>query len=560
MVLSSVATLIPAVLVGIAIDELTQNGFSSTFIILSTGVIGAGIVFYVITFLGLYSFMTIAFRFERDIRQEFFDKIQSHSLTFHDENNSSHLLSMGMTEISQMRQGIMPGLRGILQNLFSVIIMIITIYAIAGREMALATLAGFILYYYFALYQARKINPIRMELANTAGEMTEQSQEIFRGIEVVRSFRGELREFLRFKTISEKYSRLGIKEGQIAAFYLPDLILLLLTAILFGVSLFQVTEGTMTVGTMIQILGLLITLQLSSMMLPQMFLFLNAAITNANRLWEKMHWQDPQPDKEVEIIPQINWESYIVFENVTFYYTGSERPALANISLIIPKKSKIAIIGGPGSGKSTFLKLLLQLYLPQEGRILIDGVDYTDIPASEVRKHVSRVEQEIFLFSGTIRENISFANPDATEEEIIRAATAAQAMEFIEKLPQGLDTVIGERGVDLSGGQRQRLAIARAILANPDILLLDDSASALDSKTEELLRKALDNLSADRLTIVVTQRLRTLLDADKIIIFKKGRVLDYGNHRELIGRCAEYQRIFELLPETEKALAKGGIV
>ncbi len=559
MILSAVASMVPALLVGTAIDFLETEGYSTNFILSGIGVLLSGVIFYVISFVGLFTFVTLSFSFERDIRQEYFDTIQSHSLTFHDEHNSSHLLSMGMTEISQMRQGIVPALRMIMQNFFSVLFILGSIYVIAGLQMVQITLVGFIIYYALALYQARRITPVRMQLADTVGQLTEQSQEIFRGIDVVRSFKGTVREILRFRKASKRYSDLGVKEGRMAAFYWPDLILLLLTAGLFGMSIDRVTRGDMSVGDLVKVMGLLLTLQLSSMMMPQMLLFLNAAITNANRLWEKMTWEDPQPDRVIDNPPEVNWKGDLKFENVTFSYGNGGRPALKNITITIPAESKVALIGGPGSGKSTFLKLLLKLYVPQEGRITIDGVDFNDIPHQEIRKHVSRVEQEVFLFSGTIRDNIAFANPDATDEEVIRAAEAAQAMEFISELPNGLDTIIGERGVDLSGGQRQRLAIARAILADPDILLLDDSASALDSKTEELLRKALDNLSANRLTISVTQRLNTLLRADLVILLKKGEILDAGTHEELLLRCREYQKIFELLPESEKLIAQGGV-
>ncbi len=559
MILAAFSSMVPAILVGKAIDILESEGFSQLFIFYGIGVLISGVFFYLISFIGLFTFVTLSFSFERDIRQEYFDTIQSHSLTFFDEHNSSHLLSMGMTEISQMRQGIVPALRAIMQNIFSVLFIVAAIYSIAGLQMTLITLVGFIVYYILAVYQARRITPVRMKLADTAAELTEQSQEIFRGIDVVRSFKGTVREILRFRKMSKRYSDLGIREGRMAAFYLPNLALLLLTAALFAMSVNKVTLLQMSVGDLIQVMGLLVTLQLTSMMMPQMLLFLNAAITNANRIWEKMNWQDPQPDKEITEVPEINWKGELRFENVTFGYVNSKRPALKNLSVSIPPGSKVALIGGPGSGKSTFLKLLLKLYVPQEGRITISGVDYEDIPHQIIRQHVSMVEQEVFLFSGTIRDNIAFARPDATDEEIMVAAEAAQAMEFISKLPKGLDTMIGERGVDLSGGQRQRIAIARAILADPDILLLDDSASALDSKTEELLRKALDNLSENRLTITVTQRLTTLLKADLIILLKRGSLLAVGKHDELLDKCMEYRRIFELLPESERILAKGGI-
>jgi len=551
----------PAILVGNALDLLLTSGKITTeFLILAGEIILSGILFYVISFMGLYIYITLGFSFERDIRQEYFDTIQEHSLTFHDENNSSKLLSMGMTEISQMRMGVMPAMRAITTNIFSVLIITTSIYLLTDIQKASLAFTGFVLYYILAIYQARRIIPIRTQLANTVGVLTEESQEIFQGIEVVRSMKANFREVMRFRQTSQQYSNLGKQEGQMAAFYLPNVAVFLLTAILFGWTLLDSTNGLYSIGTVTQVLGLLITLQLSSMMMPQMFLLLNAALTNANRIWSKMNWKDPYPDPELKSEPEVNWKGDLTFENVSFSYTENGKYALKNLNFSIPGGSKVAIIGGPGSGKSTLLKLLLQLYLPTEGNITISNHNFNDISPQTIREHVSLVEQEIFLFSGMIKDNIAFANPNASYDEILEAAIAAQAMEFISDLPNGLETIIGERGVDISGGQKQRLAIARAILANPDILLLDDSASALDSRTEDLLRKALDNLSADRLTITITQRLNTLVRADLILILKKGEIIGIGTHNDLLKESEEYQRIFELLPESEQILAQGGVI
>ncbi len=557
MLISSLGMLLPAIFVGSSIDILREEGLGQAFISETLKILAVGVLYYIVTFYAFYTYMTLAFSYERDIRQEYFDRIQKHSLTFHDENNSSKLLATGMTEISQLRTGIMPAARGIFQNIFQLAFALFFIYRATDLYKTVIALSGFILYYIIAIWQSKKIIPIREKLANTVGSLTEESQEIFQGIEVVRSLKSTRREVQKFRKTSSEYAELAKTEGQMSAFYMPNLIMLVLTAVLFALTLIDVTNGTISLGAMLQVIGLLLTIQLSSLMLPNMFLMINAALTNANRIWEKMNWIDPVPDKIIENEPEVNWEGDIVFDNVTFNYGSDKRPALKNINLTIPANSKIALIGGPGSGKSTFLKLLLQLYLSTEGAIKISGINYKDISAREVRKNVSRVEQEIFLFSGKIRDNIGFAKVEATDEEIIEAAKAAQAFEFIEKLPNGIHTVIGERGVDISGGQKQRLAIARAILADPKILLLDDSASALDSKTEALLRLALDNLSRDRLTITVTQRLNTLVKADMVILLHKGEILDHGTHKELLARCQSYRKIFELLPESEQIIAGG---
>jgi ATP-binding cassette subfamily B protein len=265
-------------------------------------------------------------------------------------------------------------------------------------------------------------------------------------------------------------------------------------------------------------------------------------------------------------VKHVNWSGDIIFENVSFVYASnnSSQPAYAlrNLNLTIPGGSRVALIGGPGGGKSTILKLLLRLYDPTEGRVLVGGVDLRHVSTRDVRNAMALVEQDIFLFRMSVRDNIGFGCRGACDKEIVEAAKRAQADEFITTMPNGYDTIIGERGTTLSGGQRQRLAIARAIVQDPRILLLDDSVSAIDVETEYRLRKALDEVMRGRTSITVTQRLRTLLESDLILIVDKGRLVAAGTHRELLKKSEQYRRIFERLPgampSVRKRPRKGG--
>lgn len=555
---SSIAQLIPAIIIGKALGILVVEGFSQNFIFTALILLAVGALNYVFSFVSNYSFAITAFAFERDIRQEYFDKIQEHSLTFHDENNSSKLLSLGMTEISQIRMGLNPSMRLLIQSLFSMIFVLYFMTNIFENQIIWITAAVFVIYYIFAYRYARSIAPVRRKLAESIGELTESSQEIFRGIEVVRSLSSREREITRFNGSSTNYANLYKKEQQLSAFYFPALLLIIYTVYLFWVSLTYINAGKIILDDVITAIGLLFTLQRINFMIPMALLNIQAAFVNADRLWQKMNWRDPNPELsnlQSDIYNNINWDNNLAFHHVDFSYGNGL--TLEDITVTIPAHSKVAVIGGPGSGKSTFLKLLLNLYAPTGGEILIDGVDFSQIPSDVIRNHVSRVEQEVFLFSGTIRDNIAFANKVVTDEQIEEAAKAAHAFEFISKMPKGLQTKIGERGITLSGGQKQRLAIARAILANPNILLLDDSSSALDSKTEMLIRQALENLSRGRITFTVTQRLNTLVRADLIILLSKGKILAKGTHSELLKSCKEYQQIFTLLPESEQLLNGG---
>lgn len=552
ILINSFVTLLPAIFIGRSLGIFEDEGYSSAFRQSALVILFSAFANYILSFTSNYALGVTSFKFERDIRQEYFDAIQGHSLTFHNENNSSKLLSLGMNEIQLIRHAFMPGLRMIIQAIFTVTLTLILMDQLIRRDVVIFTIFGFFLYFIFAYRYSKKIEPIRNDLSEALGEMTEKSQEIFRGIDVVRSFNSQKREMIRFKDTSLDYANLAKREGRMSAFYYPGLILLLLTAAIFTVTLDEVQSGTIDLEDLIIIMGLLITLQFLNFQMPFALLNLRAALTNSHRVWDKMNWEDPHEKQNDLINGTTDWTGDIHFDNIDFSYGEEFKNSLNQINFTILAKSKVALIGGPGSGKSTILRLLLQLYQPNQGKISIGGVNLNTIRNSVIRDHIAMVEQEVFLFSGTIKDNIAFTKMEATDEEIIEVAKAAQAWEFISKFPDQLDTKIGERGITLSGGQRQRIAIARAILANPEILLLDDSSSAIDSKTEFQIRKALDNLSKDRLTITVTQRLNTLVNADLIILLEKGNIIGLGTHEELLLSNNKYQTIFELLPENER--------
>ncbi|MHA1926594.1 MAG: ABC transporter ATP-binding protein, partial [Candidatus Thorarchaeota archaeon] len=252
------------------------------------------------------------------------------------------------------------------------------------------------------------------------------------------------------------------------------------------------------------------------------------------------------------------WLGDIVFDNVSFAYNSNngktEHYALKDFNVKIPGGSRVALIGGPGGGKSTILKLLLRLYDPFKGSVSVGGVDLKNVTTKHVRDMVGLVEQDIFLFRMSVRDNIAFGRIEASDLEVIEAARRAQADEFIVEMEDGYDAKVGERGMTLSGGQRQRLAIARALIQDPKILLLDDSVSAVDAQTEFLMRKALEEVMVGRTSITVTQRLRTLLESDLVLIVDKGNLIAAGTHDELIKDSEQYQRIFERLPGARSLL------
>ncbi|MCK4972385.1 MAG: ABC transporter ATP-binding protein, partial [Candidatus Heimdallarchaeota archaeon] len=482
-----------------------------------------------------------SFKVQRDLRQEFYEIIQEHSMAFFDANDTGVILSMGMNEINQIRMAYHPSLRNLLGTVFTIVI---TTWLVWEYNWIIGVALGsaFVIYLIIAWFYAARVGPIRQKLATDLGDLSALSQEMFKGIDVVRSFDNHQKEIEKFNHVSDNYASDMKREGYLSSFYWPALLTILVTAGAFTYGLISIGDAAI----LISILTLLLNLNRQNFMIPAHIINLQAGLQNSKRLWDVMNFKDPltQPVEPQEA----DWDKAVSFKEVSFIYPGTEKDVLKNVSFTIPSGARVALIGGPGSGKSTILKLLLRLYDPSEGSIEIDGASITEMHTSYVRDNVTMVEQDIFLFSDTLRANIAFSKPDASDAEVKKAAERAQIAQFIESLPKKYETIIGERGVTLSGGQRQRIAIARALLSNPKLLLLDDSTSAVDIKTELRLRYAIEELMKDRTSIVVTQRLTTLVAADMIILMKKGEIVDIGNHEELLKRCPDYQFMCQHLP------------
>ncbi|MHA1771632.1 MAG: ABC transporter ATP-binding protein [Candidatus Thorarchaeota archaeon] len=579
--ISAYLTTIPSVIIGHAIDVLTVSGISPAFMNYVWTLIGLALIYMGMYFFVGYVWAVVTFKWERDARQDFFETVQDYSMAFHDEVDSKRLLSVAMQDINWIRLSLNPALRNIVGSLAS---LVITAFLLIKYD-ALPSIANFVMvngislpiftfimligspiYLGFAYRYANTVEPVRRSRSETMEYLTSVAQGVFTGIEVVRAFGAEEKEKQKFQQISVKYANIVAKEGRLAAFYIPAIVLIVMTTTAFFYGTYAVFSGALSVGTLTAILGLLIALEFMNFQLPRMLLMLRGGYVNAQRIVELLNWKDPliETDDEAD---NVNWLGDIVFDHVSFSYNhnheGVNHYAIQDLDITIPGGSRVALIGGPGSGKSTVLKLLLRFYDPTDGKITIDGVDLRRITTKTIRNAVGLVEQDIFLFRGTVRDNIAFGRKDATPDEIIEAAKRAQAHDFIMQLPDGYDTVIGERGMTLSGGQRQRLAIARAIIQDPKILLLDDSVSAVDAETEYHLRKALSEVMRGRTSITVTQRLRTLLESDMIIILDKGKLIASGTHAELIRESSVYQRIFERLPGAQaliaRAAANGGV-
>jgi ABC-type multidrug transport system fused ATPase/permease subunit len=570
--ISSLLLTLPTVLVQLAVDEVViAQAITEPFMFYIWLIVSFTLIYMVMYFVVGYVWAVVTLRWERDARQEFFEILQKNSMTFHDEVDSKKLLSVAMQDINWVRLSLNPAVRNIVGafasiGITAVLLMaidltpglfgLVTVAGIPVPVFTLLILGGIPIYLVFAYRYANAVEPFRRSLAEEMEQITSLSQGVFQGIEVVRAFGTEDKEIDKFDNASKRYARYTVKEGRLAAFYIPALVLTFMTTLAVYYGGYAVLNGVMTVGTLSQVLLLLIGMIGFNFMLPRMLLMMRGGYVNAQRIVDILNWEDVliEPDYSA----QVDWTKDIVFENVSFQYGSNNgngnHYALKDFNITIPGGSRVALIGGPGGGKSTILKLLLRLYDPAEGSIKVGGVDLRKIRTEDVRDAVALVEQDIFLFRMTVGENISFGRKDATMEEIVDAAKRAQAEEFIVQLDEGYDSMVGERGMTLSGGQRQRLAIARAIIQDPKVLLLDDSVSAVDAQTEFLMRKALEEVMVGRTSITVTQRLRTLLESDLVIMVDKGKLIAAGCHEDLLQSCDQYRHIFERLPGAQALL------
>ncbi len=560
VILSIISTLLltlPSVILGLAVDELqTQDAVTPLLITYIWLIVILILVYMVLFFIVNYVWAIVGHRWERDARQEFIEILQDNSMTFHDEVDSKRLLSVAMQDIFWIRFSLNPALPDAVSALSSIgvtgIFLAMIDTEVTGSTLPIFTiiiLFGTPIYLFFAYSFANRIESVRRNRSETMEEITSISQGVFSGIEVVRAFGSEEREKEKFRNTAEVYEQIVTKEGRLSAFYIPAVILIAMTTIAFLYGGISVANSTLSTGSFVTVLTLLVSLTFLNFALPNQLLSLRGGIVNAERVVKILNWRDPMIEPDVS--SSVDWSGDIAFNNVSFKYNENNNGnhyALRELSMKIPGGSRVALIGGPGSGKSTLLKLLMRLYDPTEGAIEINGVNLRSVSTKDVRNAVGSVEQDIFLFRMSVRENIAFGRPDASDEEIEAAARRAQAHEFIMDLPDGYDSMVGERGTTLSGGQKQRLAIARALIQDPKILLLDDAVSAVDAKTEFEMRKALDEALTGRTSITVTQRLRTLVESDIVIILDKGRLIGIGTHNELIETSNEYRRIFSRLP------------
>ena len=478
-----------------------------------------------------------------NIRGDMYEKVQNMSFDYFSESKSGDVMSrfgIDSDKALTILSGAAKAFADMMQVIFSLIIVFVTNPKLAVIAIVLVPMVSAIMKKY-----SRRLRNTGKDIQESFGKLNTILQEGITGIRVIKAFATEKFEIEKYKTENSNNFYHLIRNKRLDARIKPMVeyvnIVVILAILYYGGTL--VIQGKMTSGDLMKFITAFALVGEPLKRLSDYINALNSAIPAVDRLYEILELESTIENKENPYIPK-KIEGIVEFENLDFAY-NSERDVLKNLNLSVKQGEMVALVGRSGSGKTTLVNLIPRFYDATNGSIKIDGIDTRDYDVYTLRKNIGVVPQETFLFSGSVRDTIIYGKRNASDEEIEKALRMANAYNFVMELPQGLNTEVGERGVLLSGGQKQRLAIARAILENPPIMILDEATSALDTESERLVQDALDKLMTNRTTFVIAHRLSTILHADKIVVMENGEIMEVGTHNELLNKKGIYTKLYE---------------
>ncbi|ALM53418.1 ABC transporter ATP-binding protein [Halomonas huangheensis] len=555
-VINKLFDIAPEILIGVAIDVVVNQersfvarlGFESA----HSQIVMLGILTFLIwagesVFEYLYQILwrNLAQRLQADLRQDAYEHVQRLDMGFFESHSTGGLVATMNDDVNQLERFLDGGANSMVQVAVTVVA-VGAVFVVLSPLIALLAFTPIPLILWGAFVFQRKAAPLYANVREKVGVLSSRLSNNLQGIATIKSFTAESREAARLSADSEAYVEANRQAIRISSAFIPVIRMAILTGFLatFTVGGMMAIRGDLNVGAYGVLVFLTQRLLWPLTGLAQVIDLFERAMASTRRILDLIATPIRVADDGDQSLPQ-PVRGAVNFNDVSFHYPGTGA-GIDQVSLQVEAGRTLALVGATGSGKSTLIKLLLRFHDPDSGEVYLDGMAVKQLRQSELRQAIGLVSQDVYLFEGSIRDNIAYARPDAGDDEVIAAARTAEAWDFIERLPEGLDTLVGERGVRLSGGQRQRLSLARALLKDPPVLVLDEATSAVDNETEAAIQRSLARIGSERTVIMIAHRLSTIVHADDILVMEHGRVVEQGNHEQLLavnGRYAAQWRV-----------------
>lgn len=556
-ILNKIFDLAPPALIGVAVDVVVnrQDSFLSTagiadpadqLLLLAGLTVLAWGLESIFDYLMQLSWRNLAQTLQHELRVDTYNHVQELEMAYFEDRSTGGLMAILNDDINQLERFLDTGANDIIQVITTVVV-IGGIFVVASPEVAWMALLPMPIVIWGSLWFQKLMAPRYAEVREHVSLLNSQLGNNLSGIATIKSYTAEAHESERIRSESDRYRQSNRRAIRLSSAFVP-LIRMAIMAGFIAIMLFggyQALAGNLNVGVYSLLVFMTQRLLWPLTRLGTTLDLYQRGMASTRRVLDLL-------DTEAEIVggtaplPRSSVRGDVAFENVTFCYRGDRRPVIRNLTLRVPAGQTAAIVGATGAGKSTVIKLLLRFYDVQQGRVCLDGHDLRTLKLDDLRHAVGLVSQDVFLFHGTVRENIAYGKFGASLEEIVEAAKVAEAHDFIMALPQGYDTIVGERGQKLSGGQRQRISIARAVLSDPPVLILDEATSAVDNETEAAIQRSLARIVLNRTTLVIAHRLSTVRHADRIFVLDQGELAEQGRHEDLIAQDGIYAMLWRV--------------